>query len=255
MNEQPVANPRAAGGALIFLGVFLNIPFGILSATFSYPQILRFPTGDILVRFAEGGAALIFTWYAFALAALALLPVSWLVASLHTQRNPGMAATLAGTLAGILQAVGLLRWVFVVPALSSAWHSPETSAATREAIALIFDTIHRFGGVAIGEHLGQLATAVWTVLEARALAGAGWIPRWQFGLALVAALLITLGLSEGFATVIPFDPGFLAFLTPAGFIVLSIWMIVTGITLLRRHPRPTAGPIAEAFAGSSRSSV
>ncbi len=52
---------RCTGAALIFLGVGLNIPFAILGATFDYPDILRQPTADVLVRFQAGGAALIAT--------------------------------------------------------------------------------------------------------------------------------------------------------------------------------------------------
>ncbi|MEY4941261.1 MAG: hypothetical protein RIQ93_2996 [Verrucomicrobiota bacterium] len=67
---------RLTGAGLITLGVGLNIPFAILGATFNYPDILRQPTADVLVRFQAGGAPLIATWYAFMAAALFFVPVA-----------------------------------------------------------------------------------------------------------------------------------------------------------------------------------
>jgi hypothetical protein len=113
--------------------------------------------------------------------------------------------------------------------------APEATGATRETVTVVFDAVHAYAGVAIGEHLGQMATAVWSVLFASSLFNTGRIPRWQVWLARVAAALIVAGLTEGFATVLPFDPGPLGVATPLGFIVLSGWMVVAGVTLFRGH--------------------
>lgn len=104
---------------MMALGICLNIPFAILGWIFDYPQILRQPAGEILARFDEGGILLLAVWYAFALAA--------------------------------------------------------------------------------------------------------------------PALLIFVGLVEGFSTVQPFDPGFAGVAAPAGFIVLSVWMVIAGFSLSRRN--------------------
>ena len=65
---------RQTTGILFILGAILvNIPYTLLIMNFDYPEILRFPTGDILERFAAGGPSLIWTWLAFAWAGLPIL--------------------------------------------------------------------------------------------------------------------------------------------------------------------------------------
>ena len=65
---------RLPGYGLIILGVGLNVPFAILGSTFDYPDILRQPTADVLIRLQAGGTALIATWYSFMAAALLFIP-------------------------------------------------------------------------------------------------------------------------------------------------------------------------------------
>lgn len=219
---------------MIALGIYLNIPFSTLGWIFDYPQILRQPAGEILARFAEGGTLLLVVWYAFALAALALVPLSIAAGRLSTSWLAG-CSVVAGILAGVSQAVGLLRWVFVVPLLANAYLAPDATTATRETVTVAFNTLHAYAGVAIGEHVGQLATAAWVLLLSAAMKNSGRIPRWQHYLAVSSAVLILIGLVEGFSTVHSFDPGLAGVATPLGFIVLSVWLVVGGFTLSRRE--------------------
>jgi hypothetical protein len=230
----------AAGLGLVVLGVGMNIPFAVLGATFDYPDILRRPTADVLVRFQAGGPALIATWYAFAAAALGLGPVAIIV---HDVLAPGdgrrgssglRLATLAGLGAGLVQAMGLVRWVFVVPVLARTYANSAADEATRAAAVVAFESLHQFAGVALGEHLGQMGTAVWAALVARELRQRGGFPRWTAWVGFGGAGLITLGLVEGFATVVAFDPGLLGLATPVGYIALSVWMVAVGVNFIRR---------------------
>lgn len=233
-----------AGAGMIALGVSLNVPFGILGATFDYPDILRRPAGEILDRFHAGGAGLILTWYAFTLVALALIPVSVLLhqALLKFERPPDSSrlalATVAGVAAGLFQTLGLIRWVFVVPTLANG----SSSAESRAAAEMVFQGLHQFLGVAVGEHLGQLCTALWVLLLARPLSDASWLGKTARGLALVSASLILVGLVEGFATVIPFDPGLMGVATPFGFITLSVWLVLAGCSLVKRPSGHSLSP-------------
>jgi hypothetical protein len=56
--------------------------------------------------------------------------------------------------------------------------------------------------------------------------------RWIAILGVAAAGFILAGLAEAYATVLPFDPGFLALAAPVGFMLLSVWMLITGVGLL-----------------------
>src|SRR5687767_6593058 len=75
------------------------------------------------------------------------------------------AMTTVGVLAAVVQFLGLARSPFLVPALTRTYKDPNSSAATREATAVVFDSLHRYLGIAVGECLGYLFTGVWTLLR------------------------------------------------------------------------------------------
>lgn len=232
-NNEQACPARRTGYAMMLLGIYLNIPFAALGMVFSYPEILRRPAGEILTRFAAGGPMLLAIWYAFVLAAMGMVVLSCMA------RRLGHPAAVAGAMAGSFQTIGLIRWVFVVPVLARTYTSSESTPTARETAVVVFDALHAYAGVAIGEHLGQLTTVAWVLLFASALRGAGHISRWHTHMAYFAAALIGAGLLEGFATVLDFDPGLLGLATPVGFVILSAWMVVAGITLVRRAARPS----------------
>lgn len=216
----------------------MNIPFALLSVVFEYPDILRHPTAEVLSRFHAGGPGLIAIWYAFAAAALAFIPVAVLVnhALAPREGRPGsprlVLSVVAGVGAGFVQALGLLRWVFVVPVLARIHVDPSAAESARTAAGIAFESLHQFAGVGLGEHLGQLGTATWALLIARELHGRRTFARWLAYVGYGSALLIALGLTEGLATVVAFDPGLLAVATPLGYICLSLWMISVGVAFL-----------------------
>lgn len=216
--------------AAIALALVFNVPYAMLAATYDYPQILRRPAGEALARFAEGGPALVFYWYAFAIAALALAPLA-VALTLTRERlaaRPGLAigTGLAGVAAGVIQSTGLLRWVFAVPGLAAAHGHGDPAAAADFAL------LNAYAGVAIGEHLGQLLTAAF----AAQLAVLQWLEgnRRTAGLGLATAAAIALGTGEGLALALGNDGSRFALATIAGFLGLTLWLIATGVTLLRR---------------------
>lgn len=222
--------PRTTGLAAIALGIGFNIPYGILAAIYDYPAILRQPAGVGLDRFAAGGAGLVLAWYAFMLAALALVPLA-LALTLTPERlsrSPALAigGAVTGALAGLVQAIGLSRWVFVIPELARSHE--------REAAARAFDLMNAFGGVAIGEHLGQLLTALFAAQVAALQMREG------HGLLALAGQLtaagIAIGTLEGLAIALRADGAIFSAATIAGFLGLSAWLVATGWQQLR----PTA---------------
>ena len=226
------------GGAAIALAILFNVPFSILGATFDYPDVLRGPAGRALDLFAAGGASLILTWHGFALTALALAPlaVALSITRGRLANNPGLAlgAAIFGALSGVTQAMGLWRWVFVVPGLARDHATPNASAEVRLAAEQGFALLNQYGGVTIGEHLGQLLTALFVLLLARLqqIEGrriAAWI-----GYATAAALVV--GADEGVAIALGRSGEVFGLVTIAGFLGLTIWLLITGFGLLRRSP-------------------
>jgi len=155
-----------AGLLLIIAPLIFTAGFTGLQMTFDYPDILRRPAGEVLTRFASAGIDLHIYWYAMTCAALALIPAA-VLAAVHFWKRDAVLAGLAsafGILAGLVQALGLIRWVMLVPALASSYTAGGATDADRAMAAAIFDAANRYLGVGVGEHLGYLFTALWTLL-------------------------------------------------------------------------------------------
>jgi hypothetical protein len=159
------------GLLLLVLPLAYNAAFALLGRAFDYPNILRRPTSEILDRFAAGGTRLILLWWGFALTAVLLVPAVVLLSATLGDANSTIRslATAVGILAALVQFLGLIRWPFAVPYLARIAADPATSPAAQDAIDVTFQTLNRFLGVAVGEHLGYLFTGTWTALLGVAL--------------------------------------------------------------------------------------
>ena len=228
----------AAGLSAIVLAILFNVPFSILAATYNYPDVLRGPPSEALNLFAAGGASLILTWHAFALCALALAPMA-IALSITPRRIAeapalSIAAAILGALSGLAQAIGLWRWVFVVPMLArthaDAAATPEAKLGVEEAFAVL----NQYGGVAIGEHLGQWLLGLFVLC----LALLQWRERRRISsvLAFVTFLALLVGTGEGLAIALGQPGDLFGLITIAGFLALTLWLIATGIGLIRGEP-------------------
>lgn len=223
---------KIIGGLLIAGAIALFIPYTILTIIFEYPDILRQDTATILTKFHQGGSSLILTWFAFAITGLPLLPAYILIGQkLENKTSLVRVATTIGVVGLIVQMVGLLRWTFVVPVLADSFVNA-TDEATRAAAMISFKAIHQFGGVILGEHLGQLFTIAWTVMISFSFGKLKMFPKWVNGLAYISSLIYLLAQAELFATVIPGFPVW----DMAGFIGSTLWLawlIVIGIMFIK----------------------
>ena len=216
------------GALLILLPILFNVAFFMLGRLFEYPDILRQPTATILQKFQAGGRRLIAWWYGFAFAAIlfVLLPVL-LYQVLNTAGTPYLlVGTVIGVLAGVMQTLGLLRWSFLVPHLANTYLNPNASNAERDAVAVVFQAFHQYIGAAIGEHLGYMFTAVWTILVAFAMMDSAVYPAWFGWIGIVAALGILIGLSE------PLGVKFAGAVNAISYVLWSLWLIAAGVLLL-----------------------
>ena len=212
------------------IGVF--VPYTILTMTFEYPDILRQDTGTILTKFHNGGSSLILTWWTFAILGLPLV-IAYIKMGQKFENTLGFMkwVTTLGVISGIVQIIALLRWVFVVPALANTYASAG-DVATKTAAIMSFQTIHQFGGVLLGEHIGQLFTIIWTVMMSYAFMKLNFFPKWVGWFGITASIIYLVAQAELFATVIPGFPVW----DMAGFIgstLWLIWLIVIGIMFIR----------------------
>jgi len=224
---------RAAGALLIGLPIAFNVFFFLLGRLFEYPAILRSPAGEVLSRFHAGGLTLKLVWYGFMLTAVLLAPLAVLLGQVLARDELDIVpvATTIGVLAAVVQVLGLARWPFLVPALARTYEDPNSSPATREAAAVVFDSFHRYLGVAVGECLGYLFTGAWTVLVGVAMLQSSAFEPWlawpgiAIGLLLVAGSLEFVGRFE--------DKGWTlaGAIIPIAYIAWSLWLAVSGLVL------------------------
>ena len=222
------------GLLLLILPIAYNLLYTLLARGFDYPDILRQPTSQILDRFAAGGSRLVLTWWGFAMSAVLLAPAVVLVSATLADADPTVLAlaTAIGLLAALVQFLGLVRWPFAVPHLARLAGDPATTPATRDAIEVVFQTLNRYLGVAVGEHLGYLFTGLWTALAGVALIQSDLLHPLFGIIGLLLAPLFVLGSLE---FVGPFEPRgwkLAGTLVPFAYIGWSIWLLALGIGLL-----------------------
>ncbi len=220
---------RIAGVFLIIVPIVFNLAFFALGSTFEYPDILRQPTDAILTQFAAGGSALIALWYAFAATAFLAIPLALLLYGIFKEEHPqlALASAILGVLSGLVQVMGLLRWVFLVPMLASQYTDTATDPAVRESIALVFQVAHQYLGVAVGEHLGYLFTGSWTIVLSVMMFRSQIFRSWLGVLGIVAAVGIMAGLLE------PAGWGDAGAINAISYIIWSLWLIIMGVIVLR----------------------
>ena len=211
---------------LIAAPILFNVFFAALAVRFSYPGILREPTADILRRFTEGGTGLILLWWGFAMTGVFFIAAAVLSGELVADPLLRQVVVTVGVLAGLVQTLGLLRWVFLVPHLARE----SAAGADPKTIDLVFQSFHRYLGVAVGEHLGYLGTGAWTIL----LSIGAWavLPIWLAIPGIVIGSAIALGALE---FVGPFEREgwkLAGAIIPIAYIAWSAWLLVLGVVLL-----------------------
>jgi len=224
---------KIIGFLLIAGAIGVLVPYTLLTISFEYPDILRKDPAVILTRFHDGGSALILTWMAFAVMGLPLLIAYVMIGQQLQNKSIHVKwATTLGIISGVAQIIGLLRWVFVVPLIADSYVNAGNENEKGMAV-IAFKTVHQFGGVLLGEFIGQLFTIIWTIIISTVLLKSAYFPKWVCWLGIIAAVIYFMAQAELLATVIPGFPYWGA----AGFIgstLWLVWLIITGIFFMKK---------------------
>jgi hypothetical protein len=233
MTTRVAINVRTTGLLLIAVPIVFTAGFTGLQLTFEYPDILRHPAGEVLTRFAAAGADLHLYWYAMMVAALAMIPATIGLGLSLWERDRQLAALSigAGVLAGLVQALGLLRWVILVPGLAAGYTAPGATEAEQQMATALFDAANRYLGMGVGEHFGYLFTAAWTLLVAALIIR-------QHRYVAVAGVLIALGVLAGMAE--PFGVPMAGAINAISYTLWAVWTLALGIVVLRGERREAA---------------
>lgn len=222
----------AAGVVLIVAPLWFNATFAMLGKRFGYPDILRRPTAEILERFRVGGSSLILLWWAFMLSGLLLIAGAVLLGQVLGFGGIVPVATTIGVLAGLLQMLGLLRWVYVVPALARAYADPALAPEQREVHAAVFRALHQYLGVGVGEHLGYLFTGVWSVLIGIGVVQGTAVDSWLGWPGIVIGAGLAVGSAEFLGPNEERGWGLAGAAIPVLYIAWSLWLLAMGIALI-----------------------
>ncbi|MEK6208174.1 MAG: DUF4386 domain-containing protein [Chloroflexota bacterium] len=222
----------AAALLLIAVPVAFNVTFTLLARSFSYPDILRQPAGSILTAFGAGGTRLVVQWWAFALTALLMVPVVVLMGSLFVAGPLRTLTVATGVLSALVQTLGLMRWPFVVPLLARRYLDPRATQSQRDSAEVVFDALHRYLGVGVGEHLGYLLTGGWTILTGVLILSSPAFPVWLGWLAIPIGAAQLIGALEFVGPNEPDGWSVAGRVVPVAYIAWSLWLIACGVTLL-----------------------
>lgn len=221
-------------GWLLFAGsIMVLIPYTILVISFEYPDILRNDTGIILTKFHEGGSTLVFTWLAFGLVGFPLIVACIKLGQQLEKQHGGIRwATVIGTAGLAAQMIALLRWVFVVPVLANDYVTG--NEVVKAASAQSFKVVHQFGGVLLGECIGQLFTIIWTYALCIAFLKQKILPKWLHWFGLISSAIYFTAQTELVATVVPGFP-VIPYAGLTGSSLWLIWLILLGVQLIKRR--------------------
>jgi hypothetical protein len=217
-------NNKLTAILLIAAAVLTNAAFTVLGMVFNYPDVLGEPVDDILAAFRASQTAVIGWFTVMAVSAALLVPIAIGVGRLSTRRAMRIAVPV-GIGAAVVQVIGLARWPLLVPgfAANAASSDPATAAAARDSFLLA----HRILGTVVGETLGYLLTAAWT-------------------------LLVLIALDRTIAGVLdPLQLPVVGLANFIGYVMWSVWLVIFAILILR-HSRSRAATTEPALSGTTR---
>ena len=137
-----------------------------------------------------------------------------------------------GAAGAVAQIIGLLRWPFVVPTLARMYTAAQATTATRQAVEAVFQAVHQYGGVVLGEHIGQAFTILWMVLLSFWLLRESMLPRWLAWAGLAASVVYVFAQGELLATAMP-SIRYWGEAGLAGSLMWLGWLIALGVVLIR----------------------
>jgi hypothetical protein len=140
-----------------------------------------------------------------------------------------------GITAAAVPVIGLMRWPILGPGYASDAASSDAgvAAAARDSFTTASDIL----GTAVGETLGYLLTATWTVLVVVAL-GRRYAGRWFQALGGVSAVLVLAGVLSPLGLPVIDTANFL------GYVLWSLWLIALAVVILVRERRAATSSTA-----------
>jgi hypothetical protein len=221
-------NPARRTAAVLLFLQFAAMwgAFFILAPAINWPASLDLPPAEILPLIRDQASAVFTGYLSYLIHALLLIPIAALMPkALGLGDVSGRTALLLGGLAGFAKALGITRWIFLMPGLAIAYTAVGVDPATQAAIGVVYRAFNTYAG-GVGEILGVgLFAGLWTLVMSSALIASG--SRILGGAGVVAALMLFTTLPS----VVGIENPIL--LTLSG-IVWQLWTFALAVQLWRR---------------------
>ncbi len=214
--------------AVLLLAQFVAMwgAFFVLAPSINWPASLDLSPAEIFPLIRSNATAVMVGYTSYLIHALLLIPIAALLpAALGMAVTPGRTALLFGGLAGFAKALGITRWIFLMPGLATAYLAPDATEITRQTIGEIYKAFNAYAG-GVGEILGVgLFAGVWTLILSAHLWRTGYR---KLGIAGIAAAVL---LFSTVLSVIGIESPIM--LTLSG-IFWQFWTFALAVSLLRR---------------------
>lgn len=159
-----IMSPRGllvvAGGLLLVREAVFYAAFGVLASSINWPGSLALPASEALPLIHQHGRAVFLGYYLYLLSSVLFLPIAMALRATLRSETPAWGRNLLLDMAAgfaavsvVMRALGILRWLFAMPALAVMYTDPASTPAMRDAAALQFELLNNYAGNA-GEHLG-----------------------------------------------------------------------------------------------------
>jgi hypothetical protein len=219
MNEH--TSRTLAAGAMTTASLLAIAGFTALGSVFAYPQILQAPTEEILTAYREHQGPITAWFLVLVIGAGLLAPVGLLLGRLAGGRR-GRWIAGTGIAAAAVQVVGLSRWVLVVPGVSEDALVPSRTAAALRT----FEQVHFWLGTILGETVGYVLTAAFTVFVASIAGSRLGAPRWVATVGYASAALVVTGV------LVPLGVHVAGLTNFAGYVAWCLWLVALSAGLV-----------------------
>jgi hypothetical protein len=204
--------------------------FLVLVDQFHFPEILRASSQERLALFSKNAALIVPAYYAMGLSGLTQISIAVLFHRSFARQGSTilLLALVAGVSAGLLQAMGFMRWPIAVPFLAEQMAAASTPDG-QAMVALVEGTLNRYAGMVIGEHLGFLGQGFWTLFVSVAMLSGVLFSRVYGVVGVLLGLAILVSSLEQLGG--PFER--LGMVSATASAAWLGWLLVCGISLLR----------------------
>ena len=214
------------------LGFF--IPFTILLAVLHFTDQ---PASISFSLFRQQSVVILLSYYVVALSGLLLIGAVLALYRVLVERETltMIIATVCGILGGLMQAIGDLRWPFLLSPLATLYFDPNGNQASRSTVTAIFQTVDQFAGVILSEHLYYLFIGVWSLLVGLYLLRSMRSIRWLAWLGIMSGCGLLISSIEQFDW--PVIGSALLIVVVLSRVLWSVWLLSLAVILLQRRAR------------------